>query len=95
MPPEIKARSFENGETIEIGPNGQQVYVVAIDPDGDPVEFVWSFGRGDLISDAQPFDDGSLVNLAYDAELDGETLECEIFDEFNETLTLSWPLEVL
>jgi hypothetical protein len=105
VPPEIKARSFANQETIEVGTSGVEVFVVAQDGDDDRISFVWSYANGDLIGDAEYFVDEvdgdapdrqtSLVNVPWDPELDGEELRCDVFDEENDTLTLSWPLEVL
>ena len=53
--PQIKSRSFEVGETIEVGTGGQEVFVIVTDAEDDPVAFVWYYEDGGLIGDATPF----------------------------------------
>jgi hypothetical protein len=101
--PVIKSRAFEGDETITVGRDGQEVFVIAQDPEDDDVAFVWSYEDHGLIGSAETIRtevgdvllQGSSILVVWDPELDGDVLRCEVFDEYNDTIKMSWPLEML
>ena len=95
LPPRVLASNPADGEPIVLGPSGRQVMVVVTDPDpDDAVTITWWYSLDGYIGDAQPFPDGSAVNLPGDPELDGQELRCLLYDEAGHDVNLAWPLEV-
>lgn len=82
---------------ILIGPEGHKVTVLARDPEGDPMVFIWSLSKGGVLGTAYPVNngEGSEVALPFDQQLDGQTLYVDIDDGQNAYVTVAWPLEVL
>ncbi|MDP2311619.1 MAG: hypothetical protein Q8P41_01840 [Pseudomonadota bacterium] len=99
MPPVVKAADPlpDQAEAILIGPAGQPVYVLAEDEEDDEVRFTWSLSNEGIVGRGYPVSDGlgSQIDLAYDPELDGQTLRCFLDDGENDYVTLTWHLEVL
>lgn len=93
--PELIASAVASGQPIQVGERGVRVFVIAQDPDGDDVRFVWSLSEEGVIGTAVPIEDGSQVELAWDETLDEQELTCFVYDGKGNVLTLSWPLEVL
>ncbi|MFN7143946.1 MAG: hypothetical protein ACK4YP_09235 [Myxococcota bacterium] len=99
MPPVPIEYSVTPGDTIQIvGIDGQAVYVVAEDEDGDDIGFVWALTLDGVIGDATPLNfpsgEGSQVHLERDPELNGQVLTCYIDDGQSELVVLRWELEV-
>lgn len=99
VPPVAIEYSATPGDTIQIvGIDGQAVYVVAADEDGDDIGFVWALSADGVIGDATPLNfpsgEGSQVHLDRDPELNGQVLTCYIDDGQSELVVLRWELEV-
>ena len=96
MPPEIVHAT--PGDTITVASSAHKVFVVADDPDGDEIVFLWSLSESGLIGDAVPSGppfQGSQIELTHDETLDGQVVTCTFSDGFSEYQTKSWTVEVL
>lgn len=93
--PAALATSHDTELPIEIGERGERVYVLAQDDDGDELTFVWTLSEDGVVGTAIPVDKGSQIELAYDPNLDGQDLDCRVFDVEGNELRLTWALEVL
>jgi hypothetical protein len=99
VPPEIIETSDIPGGAIEIRTDRRAVFVVADDPDGDEIGFVWALSDDGVIGDALPLNfpsgDGSQIYLdRVDVELDGQRLRCFIDDGESELVTLTWDVVI-
>jgi hypothetical protein len=97
VPPVVKGTSYEDGDTIPVGPGGVTVYVVVEDPNGDEVNFDWFLQDYGYLGNATPIaeGDGSQVHIDWDEDLHMERLRCLIDDGATDTVTLEWYLEAL
>lgn len=102
-PPVIEQAIPSAGQTLIIKDQPIQIVVIATDPEGDGLEFLWRLSDGTSLGQAQRIDEGaSLLELVPGAELDeesldGEQLLCTVLDLYPGApgaVTLSWPLEV-
>jgi hypothetical protein len=95
--PEVLRQTETPDGVILIGPEGHKVTVLARDPEGDPMVFIWSLSKGGIVGTAYPVNngEGSEVALPFDQQLDGQTLYVDIDDGQNAYVTVAWPLEVL
>ena len=92
VPPEI-VQPYPESPVLQIGPAGAQAWVIARDEDADDVvTFAWWLSIDGYVGTAVPIADGSLVELDYDAALDGQELRCLIFDAENESVEVVWTL---
>jgi len=85
--------------TVSLTAQGAQAVGVIVE-DEDTVTFIWSLSRDGYVGTATPIPaseraQGSQIKLAYDPELDGQTLTCVVSDGLSEDLTFRWQLEVL
>lgn len=87
-PSALAAASHTPGELVTIGTEGVTVYVIAY----DDLEVGWKLSSDGMIA-GTPVEQagltGSMVSLAYDEALDGQTLYATLDEE-----TFSWPLAV-
>lgn len=93
--PVALATSHDTELPIEIGEGGERVYVLAQDDDGDELTFVWTLSEDGVVGTSIPVDKGSQLELAHDSHLDGQDLDCRVFDVEGNELRLTWQLEVL
>jgi hypothetical protein len=98
--PTIVATSDPSGATVVIGPTGKTFFVVAQDPEHDPITFGWYLSEGGPVLTATPVDnwgdaEGSAVAMVNDPTLDGQTLTCIFWDSGSgERANVAWTLEV-
>ena len=93
MAPEITETPFLDGAEVEIGPKGQDFYVIAEDDDGDELTFTWVLSDGPVEGEDIVGREGSQVTLAWDPALDGQTLGCVVHDETHQ-VSIQWTLRV-
>jgi len=95
VPPEI-VQPYPETTLLSVGPGGAQAWVIAQDEDADDtLTFAWWLSLDGYVGTAVPISNGSLVELPYDAALDGQELRCLIYDSANESIEVAWTLEVL
>lgn len=110
MPPEILSHTdgtlFCDEQTLEdmgddilcIASSQQLVFVTAVDPDGDLLEFNWDgTGSGRIGNAVTTYSDrfqNSQVTLSRDQVVDGEEIHCTISDGSND-IGQSWTVVVL
>lgn len=102
--PAILSGGFDDGELVTID-DDQTFWIVAQDPDSqEPLLFLWKAGNEPLFGEPSQVGEGgdpegptwmSQVEVPYDPELDGDTVECQVYDGGGAKVELVWPLEVL
>ena len=102
-PPVIEQAIPSANQTLIIKDQRVQIVVIATDPEGDGLEFLWHLSDGPSLGQAQRIDAGaSLLELVPGPELDEESLDgkllvCTVLDLYPGApgaVNLSWPLEV-
>lgn len=98
--PMINPTSYPPDEPIVWKDTSVNVWVMAVDPDGDEINFFFSLSEDGSLGTAVQVStnpEGWQVTLPYDLDLDGQVLTCTVFDDqvVPAWSEVSWPLEVL
>lgn len=99
VPPEITITSPSAGDTLVISGPTAMAFVSAVDPDDDALFCQWfiegyqDLGAGTPISNGDQL--GCYIYVNNDADYDGRTLRCIIFDDSHESDEVIWPIDVL
>jgi len=96
--PEIYASNPSAGEVLVLDrPTVAFVFVADEDDSLDSLEYLWWIeGAGTILShDILPNSAGSSVTLAVDSALHDQTLRVRVADETNDSVELSWPVQVV
>ncbi|GDX80176.1 hypothetical protein LBMAG42_19870 [Deltaproteobacteria bacterium] len=103
-PPTIFPGGFADGELVEMSED-TTFFVRAQDPDSqEPLLFLWEAGNDALFGEpsqiGEPGEEAgalwySVVVVAYDPDLDGDTVQCHIYDGDGASVDLAWPVVVL
>ncbi len=97
VPPKILRQYPENVVTVD-EQRGGQAFVIAGDTDEEEgLTFAWWLSEDGYVGTAQPIENGngSLVELSWDAALDGQELRCLVYDSDLNSADVSWLVEVL
>jgi hypothetical protein len=99
LPPEILLPSVSPGDTIELTFVSAQesITVVAQDPEGEPLAFVWQIPAG-VVATPNTFEDNGVTSsnivLPADPVLDETTLALAIFDPGGNDADIRWHLVI-